>query len=130
MRRSLSLAVLLLAASAAFGVARADEVRRFVVYFGSWSARIDTPARKVVAAAAAAARRDTAATVSVTGYASTIGSVEANTLLSQLRAQIVSDELAGDGVDANRIVRTATGATVFMVQPVEARRVVIEVGKN
>jgi outer membrane protein OmpA-like peptidoglycan-associated protein len=56
--------------------------------------------------------------------------VEANTLLSQLRAQIVSDELAAHGVDAGRITRAATGAPVFMVQPLESRRVVIEVGKQ
>ena len=102
--------------------------RRFVIYFGSWSALIQPSAQRAVAAAAAAAKRNPAATVSVTGYASTIGSSAANTLLSQLRAQIVSDELVADGIGASRIKLTAAGPTTFMVEPVASRRVVIQVG--
>ena len=128
MRRSLPFAILLLVASATLGAARADGPGRFVVYFGSWSALIEPTAQRVIAAAAAAARQDAAAPVSVTGYASTIGSVAANALLSQLRAQMVSDELVADGVDAKRITLAATGATSFLVQPVESRRAVIEIG--
>ena len=82
-----------------------------------------------VAAAAAAATQNATAPVIVTGYASTVGSVAANALLSQLRAQVVDDELVADGVDAIRITHTATGPTSFVVEPVESRRVVIEIGK-
>ena len=41
---------------------------------------------------------------------------------------MVSDELVADGVDAKRITLAATGATSFLVQPVESRRAVIEIG--
>ncbi len=102
---------------------------RFVIYFSSWSALIEPAAQQAVAAAAAAAKQNSAAPVTVTGYASTVGSVAANTLLSQLRAQIVYDELIADGVSASRIIMSATGATSFLVEPVESRRVVIQVGK-
>jgi outer membrane protein OmpA-like peptidoglycan-associated protein len=130
MRHSLPFAVLLVAASAAFGTAHADGPARFVVYFGSWSALIEPKAQQIVAAAVAAAKQNAAAPLRVTGYASTVGSVAANTLLSQLRAQVVNDELVAEGVDAGRITLTATGPTSFVVEPVESRRVVIEVGKN
>ena len=130
MRRSLPLAILLLAASATIGSARADDAQRFVLYFGSWSALIEPAAQQTVAAAAAAAKQNADATIAVTGYASTIGSTAANTLLAQLRAQIVYDELIADGVSASRIILTATGATSFLVEPVESRRVVIQVGKQ
>jgi outer membrane protein OmpA-like peptidoglycan-associated protein len=128
MRRSLPFAILFLTALGP-PAAHAEDATRFVVYFGSWSALIEPDAQKVIAAAAAAAKQHAAAPVTVTGYASTIGSVAANTLLSQLRAQIVDDELVADGVDGKRITHTATGATSFLVEPVESRRVVIQLGK-
>src|ERR1700722_13666393 len=128
MRRSLSFAILLLTAAA--GTASADEPNRVVVYFGSWSALIEPEAQRLIASAATAAKRDPAAVITVTGYASTIGSVAANTLLSQLRAQIVDDELVADGVDARRIVHASTGPTSFVVEPVESRPVVIDIGKR
>jgi outer membrane protein OmpA-like peptidoglycan-associated protein len=127
MRYSLPFAVLLLAVTAA-GTARADGPTRFVVYFGSWSALIEPSAEQIVAAAVAAAKQDAAAPISVTGYASTVGSVEANTLLSQLRAQVVNDDLVAEGIDAGRITLTSTGPTTFVAEPVESRRVVIQVG--
>jgi outer membrane protein OmpA-like peptidoglycan-associated protein len=129
MRRSLPFALLLLAAATAPGTARA-ETARFIVFFGSWSALIEPAAQQVVAAAAAAAKQDATAPISITGYASTVGGAEANKLLSQLRAQMVSDELVADGIDANRIVLTATGATNFMIEPVESRRALIEIGNK
>ena len=128
MRRSLALAVLMLLGPATIDAAHAAEARTFVLYFSSWSALIEPPAEQIIAAAAAAAKEDAAAPVRVTGYASTIGSVEANTLLSQLRAQVVNDALVSDGVDARRISLTAVGPTTFLVEPVESRRAVIEVG--
>jgi hypothetical protein len=42
---------------------------------------------------------------------------------------VVDDELVADGVDVIRITQTATGPTSFVVEPVESRRVVIEIGK-
>jgi outer membrane protein OmpA-like peptidoglycan-associated protein len=63
--------------------------------------------------------------VVVTGYASTIGSAEANTLLSRLRARVVVDALVADGVAADRISLGAVGATSFALDPVQSRRVEI-----
>jgi outer membrane protein OmpA-like peptidoglycan-associated protein len=129
MRRSLPFAILLLTAVAGPGAARADEATRFVVYFESWSAAIEPDAQKLIGAAVAAAKQNATAPVAITGYASTIGSGAANMLLSQLRAQVVDDQLVAGGIDARRITQTATGRTSFEVEPVESRRVVIEIGK-
>ncbi|HKM63919.1 MAG TPA: OmpA family protein [Acidisphaera sp.] len=128
MRRTLSVTVLLLTAIV-FAPARAADAGPFIVFFTSWSALIDQPAHDTVVAAAAAAKLSNAP-VRVTGFASTVGSAEANKLLSQLRAQVVADELVADGVDAKRITLTGVGPTSFMADPLEARRVRIEVGGN
>jgi outer membrane protein OmpA-like peptidoglycan-associated protein len=128
MRRWLPLIVLMLLASVTTGSAHAAGARTFVLYFSSWSALIEPAAAEIVPAAVVAAKEDGNAPVSVTGYASTIGSAEANTLLSRLRAQVVSDTLVADGVDAKRITLTAVGPTTFLVEPVESRRAVIEIG--
>jgi outer membrane protein OmpA-like peptidoglycan-associated protein len=130
MRRALSITALLLISTVGLPAARADDTPApYFVFFTSWSALIDHPAHDTVASAAAAAIKSKA-TVRVTGYASTVGSAEANKLLSELRGQIVVDELVSDGVDAKQITLTAAGATSYMSDPQEARRVKIEVGKN
>ena len=126
MRRWLPLFVLLSALVAT--TARAAEPRTFVLYFASWSALIDPPADQIVAGAVTAAKADPLAPVTVTGYASTIGSVEANTLLARLRAQVVSDALVTAGINRERIKQAATKPTTFVVEPVESRRTVIEIG--
>ena len=128
MRRLFPIAVLLLAASASLPAARA-EAPGFIVFFGSWSALIDQPARDTIKAAAAAASAGKGQ-VRVTGYASTVGSTESNKLLSQLRAQVVTDELVADGVDAKRITQMAVGPTSFVADPQEARRVKIDVARD
>jgi outer membrane protein OmpA-like peptidoglycan-associated protein len=127
MRRRLTLAVLLLALIVA-ATARAAEPRTFVLYFSSWSALIDPTADKIVAAAVTAAKADPLAPITITGYASTIGSVEANTLLARVRAQVVSDALVAAGVNRERIKQSGTSPTTFIVEPVESRRTVIEIG--
>ena len=108
--------------------ARAAEPRTFVLYFSSWSALIEQPADQIVAAAVAAANADPLVPITVTGYASTIGSVEANTLLARLRAQVVTDALVAAGVNRERIRLSGTSPTTFVVEPVEARRTVIQIG--
>jgi outer membrane protein OmpA-like peptidoglycan-associated protein len=129
MRRSFPFAALLLAAVLmTAGPARAAGMERYIIFFGSWSALVGKAGKETVAAAAAAAKKDAAAPIHITGYASTVGGKEANTLLSQLRAQMVADELVADGVDKSRITLTGTGETPFVMDPVESRRVLIEVG--
>lgn len=108
--------------------ARAAEPLRTVVYFSSWSALIDKPARDAIAALADKAKAAPAARVALTGYASTVGSAPANTLLAQLRAQVVLDELLADGVPAARIAVRAVGPTSFALDPLESRRVEIVLG--
>jgi outer membrane protein OmpA-like peptidoglycan-associated protein len=125
--RRLLLPVLLFACVVAT-TARAAEPRTFVLYFGSWSALIDPTADKIVSAAVTAAKADPLAPITVVGYASTIGSVEANTLLARLRAQVVSDALVTAGVNRERIKQSGTSPTTFIVEPVESRRTVIEIG--
>ena len=59
--------------------------RNYIVFFQEWSAAFDTPALKTIAAAAAQAQSDPAATVTVTGYADPLGSVQANIYLTETR---------------------------------------------
>jgi outer membrane protein OmpA-like peptidoglycan-associated protein len=127
MRRRLLLCALLFAAASAT-TTRAAEPRTFVLYFASWSALIEPSAEQIVAAAVTAANADPLSLVTVTGYASTIGSAEANTLLARLRAQVVTDALVTRGINRERIRLSATSPTTFVVEPVEARRTVIQIG--
>ena len=127
MRRTL-LAAALFAALAALAAPALAEAPRVVLFFSSWSAKLDSAATRSIQGAADWAKQHPAATLTVTGHASTIGSAAANEDLSLLRAQIVSDELAADGVPPARIRRHSLGATDYVMDPEEARRVVITLG--
>ncbi|WP_158747329.1 OmpA family protein [Acidisphaera sp. L21] len=98
-----------------------------VVYFTLWSALLDRPAKAVIKQAATKIQHIAAGTVTITGYADTSGSAEANDLLSKLRAQIVIDQLVADGVPAARLKRADRGATPDVGGPNESRRVLISV---
>ena len=126
MRRAvLGLAVLLLMPLADV---RAAEPPHTIVYFPSWSAYIGRPALKDIADMAAAAKAHPGDRLELVGYASTVGTVAANTLLAQLRAQVVFDALVEDGVPADRITMRSVGATNFVLDPLESRRVEITLG--
>ncbi len=133
MRRSIRLplsllpAALLLMLSAA---ALAAGPRHIVVFFGSWSARLDDPAMKAIQGAADWAKQHPDKPLTVIGYASTVGGSQANEDLSKLRAQIVSDTLVADGVPADRIRRRALGAVDYTLDPQETRRVEIALGEE
>jgi outer membrane protein OmpA-like peptidoglycan-associated protein len=129
MRRWLPIIASAAALLAAATVARAADQQHAVVYFSSWSALIDQPAHDAIATIAAAARQSPADRIALTGYASTVGSTAANTLLAQLRAQMVLDELVADGVAPDRITQRALGATNFVLDPIESRRVEITLGE-
>ncbi len=121
-------ALFALALLAAAPVTRADAAGQplGVVYFTEWSALLDpaaTSAIKTMAADLVAKTGD----VTVTGYADTVGSSEANDLMSKLRAQIVIDELKADGVPASRLKRADKGATPDIGGLNESRRVLVSV---
>ncbi len=99
----------------------------YVVFFQERSARLDVPARGVIAEAARRANAEPAEPVEVRGYTDSSGSPQADVLLSQERVQSVADALVAHGVAANRLVRKGQGQTG--VNPgVASRRVEITVG--
>ena len=126
MRRLFLSAVLLVAAGVAADAA--DTTRRVVVFFQSWSAKLDDSAMKSLQTAADWAKQHPDQPLTVIGYASTVGSVAANHDLSRLRAQVVADTLAADGVPPDRIKRESKGPVDYAMDPLEARRVEVSLG--
>ena len=125
MRRSLLLLPLLALTLSAPSAMAADQKR--VVYFPAWSAEMDDAARAVIGEAAAEAREHDRATVTVAGFASTVGSPRANQLLSELRAQVVADELMQKGIRAGRLRLNSRGPSHFVSTPLESRRVEVTI---
>jgi outer membrane protein OmpA-like peptidoglycan-associated protein len=121
------LAVLLLL-SLLTGTAYAQPALTYVVYFQEWSAALDDSAQAVITKAATWAKTHPDTTVQVVGSADPTGSRAANILLSELRAQVVVDQLGGDGVDTQRIAQTGTGSVQFALTSQESRRVTISFG--
>ena len=68
--------------------------------------------------------------VRVNGFASTVGSRQANVLLADLRAQVVVDQLQSDGVDPKRIQQRGHGPVQFALTAQESRRVEISIGRR
>ena len=66
----------------------------------------------------------------VNGFASTIGSRQANVLLADLRAQLVVDQLQSDGIDAKRVKQRGHGPVQFALTAQESRRVEISFGRR
>jgi outer membrane protein OmpA-like peptidoglycan-associated protein len=98
-----------------------------IVFFPDWSGAIDDSAQHVIAEAAAAAKQSPDARITVTGYADSTGSEQANIYLTQLRAQRVIDAMVADGVPASRLKMVAAGR---QEEPgVASRRVEISIGK-
>ncbi len=102
--------------------------QRFVVYFQQWSAGLDDGAKQVVASAAGWAKAHPNLPVAVNGFADPEGSPQANRDLSRTRAQVVADELTGQGVAAQRISVDARGSVGFAMDSQESRRVTIVLG--
>ena len=126
MRRFLVLFLALsLGLSTAAFAAPAGQRHKLVVFFPAWSAEIDDNAKQSITDAAKWSNDHPQDRVNVAGYASTIGSKRANALLSDLRAQVVVDELVAKGVPASRIKLLPKGATTYIDTPLESRRVEI-----
>ena len=115
-----------------FAITRADAAeppgQKFVVYFQEWSAGFDDAALAVIGQAADNAKAHPGLVVHVTGFADPTGSRAANALLTQLRAQVVMDQLQTDGVPVARVHGRGRGSVQFALSSQESRRVEITVG--
>jgi len=131
MRRLLTVMLLL---SVATGIAHAaDRVgpgQKFAVFFQEWSARLDNPAQSVISHAAEYAKAHSGQVVHVAGFADPTGSRKANTLLADLRMQVVVDQLEKDGVPASHIAGRGHGAVHFALSSQESRRVEVGFGSR
>lgn len=107
----------------------ANAGRGYLVFFQPWSAALDPTALAIISTAYRAANASPAATVTVSGFADTIGTAQANVYLSETRAQVVADALVADGLTPSRIRRQALGekGTPNTSEQYE-RRVLIQVG--
>lgn len=121
MRRLLPLLILGLLA----GTAHAQSAPNYVVFFQEWSAALDHAAQGVIKRAAGWAKSHPQTPIQITGAADTTGSQRANALLSQLRAQMVVDQLVADGVDEQRITQSGVGSVPSAMSTQQARRVQI-----
>jgi outer membrane protein OmpA-like peptidoglycan-associated protein len=112
-----------------FAIARADAAeppaQKYVVFFEEWSAKLDDAALAVIGQAADRAKAHTGLVVHVAGFADPTGSRNANALLTQLRAQVVMDQLQTDGVPVPRIQGGGRGAVHYALSSQESRRVEI-----
>lgn len=110
-------------------VPAANAGRGYLVFFQPWSAALDPTALAIISTAYRAASAKPAATVTVSGFADTIGTAQANVYLSETRAQVVADALVADGLNPSRIHRQALGekGTPNTSEQYE-RRVLIQVG--
>ena len=126
------LGILLLLFCVAMGSARAADApsQKFVVFFQEWSAALDDSAQSVIGQAAEWVKSQPGNVAHVNGFADPTGSKRANALLSDLRAQMVVDQLQTDGVDAKRIRQRGHGSVQFALTSQESRRVEISIGRR
>jgi outer membrane protein OmpA-like peptidoglycan-associated protein len=123
--------VFLLLCAVATGSTRAADVpgQKFVVFFQLWSAAIDDSAQAVISQAADWVKSHPGNVAHVNGFADTTGSKQANILLSELRAQVVVDQLVTDGVAASQVKQRGHGSVEFALSSQESRRVEISISR-
>jgi outer membrane protein OmpA-like peptidoglycan-associated protein len=126
------LGILLLLLFAVPGGARAADAasQTFVVFFQEWSAALDDAAQAVIGQAAEWMKSHPGNPARVNGFADPVGSKKANALLSDLRAQVVVDQLQSDGVDPGHVRQRGHGSVQFALTSQESRRVEISVGRR
>jgi outer membrane protein OmpA-like peptidoglycan-associated protein len=114
------------------GAHAADAVptQKVVIYFQEWSAAFDDSALASIAKAADYAKAHPRLPIHVAGFADPTGSKQANVLMSELRAQVVVDQLVTDGVPAGSIGQVGRGSVQFALTSQESRRVEISVGSR
>ena len=129
--RRFGILFLLLFSCVAIGSARAADApaQKYVVFFQEWSAALDDAAQTVIGQAAEWIKSHPGNVAHVNGFADPTGSRKANALLSDLRAQMVVDQLQGDGVAPNRLRQRGHGSVQFALTSQESRRVEISVGR-
>lgn len=127
--RRLGLLLLLSCAVTTSTCAADPPVQKFVVFFGDWSAALDSNAQTVIGNAAAWAKAHPGNVAHVNGFADPTGSKEANILLSELRAQVVVDQLQADGVAPGQVQQTGHGSVQFALTSQESRRVEISISR-
>jgi outer membrane protein OmpA-like peptidoglycan-associated protein/outer membrane protein W len=91
------------------------EAREFIVYFEHDKSFLTADAQSVVSAAADYSKAGGAARVVVVGHADTSGSAAYNVRLSERRAKVVADALAGQGVDPATLAVDWKGETSLAV---------------
>jgi outer membrane protein OmpA-like peptidoglycan-associated protein len=126
------LGVLFLLFCIVLGSARAADAppQNFVVFFEEWSAALDDAAQSVIGQAAEWMKSHPADVAFVNGFADPTGSKRANELLSDLRAQMVVDQLQTDGVAAFRMRQRGHGSVQFALTSQESRRVEISIRRH
>ncbi|MGH7044734.1 MAG: OmpA family protein [Acetobacteraceae bacterium] len=124
--RRLSLIVLLCLLSVP--AVAAGSARDFVVFFQDWSAALGPSAQHVIAHAAAWAKAHPQTPLTVSGAADRTGTRKANRLLSELRAQVVTDQLAEDGIPEAGVRQVALGVVGHALKSQASRRVIISFG--
>ena len=128
--RRLGLLLLLLCAATTSTCAADPPVQKFVVFFQDWSAALDTNAQTVIGNAASWVKSHPGNVAHVNGFADPTGSKAANALLSELRAQVVVDQLQSDGINPGQIQQTGHGSVQFALTSQESRRVEISISRN
>ncbi|HUN39781.1 MAG TPA: OmpA family protein [Acetobacteraceae bacterium] len=117
-----------------FSVSQAHAVEptgpRYVVFFQEWSANLDGPAQAVISHAASYAKAHPSALVHVNAFADPTGSRKANILLTELRAQMVMDQMHTDGIPEQRLIGYGHGSVHFALSSQESRRVEISFGSH
>ena len=126
------LGILILLLCAVTGTTRAADApqQKFVLYFQEWSAAMDDNAQAVITHAADWMKSHPGNVVHVNGFADTTGSKAANILMSDLRAQVVVDQLMTDGVDQRLIKQRGHGSVQFALTSQESRRVEISISRQ
>jgi outer membrane protein OmpA-like peptidoglycan-associated protein len=127
--RRLGLLLLLLCAATTSTCAADPPVQKFVVFFQDWSAALDTNAQTVIGNAASWVKSHPGNVAHVNGFADPTGSKAANALLSELRAQVVVDQLQSDGINPGQIQQTGHGSVQFALTSQESRRVEISISR-
>ena len=105
--------------------ANAQPAPNYVIFFQEWSAALDDAAQGVITQAATYAKAHPQSRIQITGYADITGGQRANLLVSELRAQMVEDQLTTDGISVGRIRLSAVGSIPSAMSKQQARRVTV-----